>query len=1206
MDHVAQRTMPVTPTRGGALTAPNEIAPRAQSLTPATIATDSRLLSDFVLTNDILLDASALNPLAVFANAQGQSEALAIHADDGLLYHVYRDAGASGWNLQEVGGGMQVSEVVADRDHQDGAVKALFVGPQSEVYAIAQSTDGTWSAPQDVACQASNLGITGMFDAGAAMKTLAAYGVTADGHREIFIPAGGPQWGFLDYSDSLQSQPLQLIPSESGAWSLYAVIGGQLACTVVDFDVMGNPWTFPTEADGFEVKRLKQLVTIPGMTSILLALDADQLLWAIVPVSANTVSWLPVSNLTMSKACVTRRADDATKLQLYALDTDGHLWVIRQNYTTDEGMPVFYKQVPLGDNFVHIATPPNANTSAEFLGLDTGGALHHMFQDPATMRWTVAPVLQPAQSTPQNVSRYHTVATVYDANNLPVPNVTVTITPAAATSLWIDGATVYTAADQPVTGQTNAMGKVTVASPAFTLHPPALTFSVGAVSAPPVNPAKAVHAFLSGAQALNGMAPMDPQGTTLLNATVTDAHGNQEPLAPNLASIPDTAAQAKLAAKAATGIVNAMNYPLPGATAPVAGWALSLRDPLNPTFVTFATADELHAYRAAKRAAQPPSDDWSDVATFMGDVWHAIDTTFVQATDWTVDAINQVVDITIQIESDLVQLTNIAVHELADLVSMVQSIFAAIGAFIENVIEWLRAVFDWHDIWNTKLVFEHMFLGAIPALQFFIDKRAKVDAGTFFAGLKVKVESAFQDAQPYVQGKTFADVSQAPSPASALPAVGAQDAINPLDVLMRSAETMWVWGSIFHYLPGSKSLDFDPPVDLTGSIDTLSGQLADTLTDLQNAVNGTGLVTDMTAAYQDLDKFFHDVTHYQSGQSPSDIFNGKLVSDFLSLTLAFINVALDVLDVIVTAVLDLLDSMLGYLEDVLTHALDIPVLSWLYEQIQSENDSSQTPQKLSIIGLCALMLAAPATVSYKLASNNQAPFSDDDVQNILAWNFVAPGSGSARGVHTGVGGQPFLSPIASGVDKGLYMALCLSMAGLDVFLDGLNPPDLRQPTAPSSSDPAVTILNWADVVNSALLQIVSVPNDESWFGNDAENWIDGVWIAGWALPVVNAALLFPNIQKSLRSPEWGKVMLSVGGFAVMACGIAAAVKGTQATPPMKNGWDIANAILSPMDDAFQFLRLTCVEENTYTLSLWAKEGLNLVADVGAGVTNIPG
>jgi hypothetical protein len=58
-----------------------------------------------------------------------------------------------------------------------------------------------------------------------------------------------------------------------------------------------------------------------------------------------------------------------------------------------------------------------------------------------------------------------------------------------------------------------------------------------------------------------------------------------------------------------------------------------------------------------------------------------------------------------------------------------------------------------------------------------------------------------------------------------------------------------------------------------------------------------------------------------------------------------------------------------------------------------------------------------------------------------------------------------------------------------------------------------------------------------------------------------------------------------------------------ATPPTKNGWDLANAILSPMDNALQFLRLQSVEDSTDTLSLWAKMGLNVVTDLGAGVTN---
>ena len=81
MNQTATLNSPATRARARA---PQTGAQPAPALSPTTIAADSRLLSDYVLSDDILLDADATTPLAVFQNAQGRSEALAI----GLVHRV--------------------------------------------------------------------------------------------------------------------------------------------------------------------------------------------------------------------------------------------------------------------------------------------------------------------------------------------------------------------------------------------------------------------------------------------------------------------------------------------------------------------------------------------------------------------------------------------------------------------------------------------------------------------------------------------------------------------------------------------------------------------------------------------------------------------------------------------------------------------------------------------------------------------------------------------------------------------------------------------------------------------------------------------------------------------------------------------------------------------------------------------------------------
>lgn len=78
--------------------------------------------------------------------------------------------------------------------------------------------------------------------------------------------------------------------------------------------------------------------------------------------------------------------------------------------------------------------------------------------------------------------------------------------------------------------------------------------------------------------------------------------------------------------------------------------------------------------------------------------------------------------------------------------------------------------------------------------------------------------------------------------------------------------------------------------------------------DLQNAIDQSDLTTDLAKAYQSRKAFFNDVIQQPQG------FNDKMVSDFLSAMNAFVDVALDLLDIIATVVLDLIDLMLEGLQ----------------------------------------------------------------------------------------------------------------------------------------------------------------------------------------------------------------------------------------------------------------------------------------------------
>jgi hypothetical protein len=583
----------------------------------------------------------------------------------------------------------------------------------------------------------------------------------------------------------------------------------------------------------------------------------------------------------------------------------------------------------------------------------------------------------------------------------------------------------------------------------------------------------------------------------------------------------------------------------------------------------------------------------------MGDIWHAIQNGILSAVQWTVDLIHYTVDVTITFMNQAIAtLTDIAMDGIAGIVSVAQSIFAAIGAFVEELVAWLQAVFNWSDIWNTARVFEYLLVTAMPVFLTEVVQKGPTDAEHFFAGLKGQVDDMMGSARKQFQGQTVSSLAPADAARCArLPGAAApRTSTDVFGILMQSTETMWLWSNVFHYLP-DHTFDNVPSLDISDKVQAVNSIFQGSLGDLEDAIKESGLTTDMANAYYSLQAFFDDVINPPGGSSAGDVFNGKQVTDLLDAIQNLLHVAFDLLDLAADAVVQLLQTLIDGIATVLNATLDIPVVSWLYQEIQTAAGSKQ-PEALTIARLIALLLAAPATPIYKtMDANHRAPFDDNAVREILAWTPKLPGTTSLRAPGDDTS---FLPEALIDVQKALYGALSVVLAGLDTMTDGAS---LSKPSG-SSGMPSDTVLGWADVGVSALLQCLSIPDDEAWFETTAERWVDGVWLGGWVVPGLNAALLAPPIKDTLHSEEWGKIALSIAGAAMIGFGVAAAVQGMGAGED--NGWDIAAAILSPMDNALQFLTLQSLVDSTEGATLAGKLAVNVLADLGAGAATALG
>jgi len=120
---------------------------------PFSVADDSRMSEDYLLTDDVLVDASSSNPLAAARTADGRWTALAVVPGRGLVHVVPDQSSQSGWDLLPMPSGAAAAEVVAGLDGTQ--TSHAFYQDGAHTYHSSLGADGTWSAPDKLPASAS-------------------------------------------------------------------------------------------------------------------------------------------------------------------------------------------------------------------------------------------------------------------------------------------------------------------------------------------------------------------------------------------------------------------------------------------------------------------------------------------------------------------------------------------------------------------------------------------------------------------------------------------------------------------------------------------------------------------------------------------------------------------------------------------------------------------------------------------------------------------------------------------------------------------------------------------------------------------------------------------------------------------------------------------------------------------------------------------
>jgi hypothetical protein len=1126
--------------------------------TPYTAHQTSVLSEDLITTSDILVNAASRNPVAAFANPNrgGATEALIVSGGD--LCYVARDPdGDSGWVLNRLRDGLPAVEVAVGVQ-LGGAVHAFWQDGEATHHSQL-SPEGVWSAPERLPL-AADLAV-----AYAPNRTLVLYGRTPSGdlltvHQPSLVD---PAWRstVVALSGALSNARPSLVLTGPTSWTLAAAVQAEMALYTGQLGE-STPASGPKRVTTPEPVRELVYGHYRQGSVLFMFIDHKGALAGSVGTTADVRRFFDIPNSQLVTAAVV--PDPAGLLNAYGLDDLGRLWILHQKAWDSTGGPVFAPLIPMDAGLTSISVNTAPGAAAEVFGVDGGvGALRLLNQDPQTRTWSTGPVQESGgQGRVYRVPRYRCEVRLLDDNGNPVAGREVAVGAESAVQLWTGGRIVPATATRPATLTTNVFGRLSMSVLATTVHTPQLTLAAdGLVEPLRIAPNQAVQDYLAGTGDLPGLPRFDA-------ATLREAKVGDEWLAPALheKDPPLSAEDAVDGVRHTIAVGQAIQRgedPMVALTRlgnrPIAGFALDLRDRKRAGFRTFRTTEEVHEHLRNTAGPDGVEGFWDDVAAFIDDVWHGIERGAIALRGFVVDLANRTVSLAVQIGRDLVELSAVVIRGVKDAISVVHGILNVIGAAAAKVIEFLKALFSWNDIWDTKTALEEALTKTGPYLKEQIAEHGTAIVDEFFAGLRKKVTQGFDDVRGLYQlGTTFDDL------AGSAPAIGAGNrqarrarrpgrpvtALGAFDpASLDTAHNNWFLDKVLSYLgPGS-------PLPL---ISDLSRPIAD----LQAAVHG---------ARNELDKAIGDFQRdFLALLARPDEFGKLLVKTFLDLAEHVALAALAFADGVVKALLDTASLVAGTLDALWHTPVPVPPIVTLVEFIARAAHPSANPPVLTVGGLFCTIAAVPMTLAYKAAHGVHAQ--------------LFPGGRLPTAQH----GAALHDERSSWVFAGIVLQAMWTMfdAGMDL-----------------NEEPDIYVLNVTDVVVQVLLQVFTWPTGDGVpfrpvpLQTDAEKAVFANWMVSWTFPIVDAALLMVPAGSMFgrtiaRYSEPGKLFQSGVGALNLATGcIEISVAGE------KGGAAAAN-ILGPIPDFLQLLRLAWITDATGGISQIVKIVIDFFCGAG--------
>jgi hypothetical protein len=922
--------------------------------TPFQASWKSVMSQDVVGTTNILVDSTSSSPVAVFVNPKtSETEALVISNVGNAgrqLCHVARDLGTDGgWTLTPLFGGTQATQAAAGTAYADTSSATLYgfyIGDTGLNVTQLQADGSTWSSPQSIAGgDSSNLrvaysphGRLVLYGSNAAGDLVTAYQTAIDGPFTMTVCA---------MKGALAQGDFQLCMTDDSTWSTAA-------------NVNGKPYLFTGEIDQAKYSAMEQVTQFTGTleqivlgywsdqqnTLMYLLVDDDHALHVWASNDANSVTVArPIPNSKVVSA--TGHVDEQGSLNVYSIDDDQGLWVLHQsarNPWNDDGTPNWAPYIAIDKGVAAVVGDANPADVPALFALDAADfSLRFHAQDTLTSMWMSGAVLQ-ASAQSFEVVRFRTEINLIDANGNPLPHQPITVSVAdgdSASELWVAGTIYPVNSETEVQLATDATGKLTIAvlTTAGMVTPSLVLNTAGLAKPITIQPSEPVHNYLSGRGTLNptnpgGQLPVfDAAGGTLATATL---HG--KPLAPGAQS------NSTLAGTAASAIRNTALVGLGTPPLGIAGYAGSFGGTSGVEFTVFRTPAELQAHLALVRGGTAGELEGflDEISDFFGDVWEGIKNGIIAMSDFVVDIATKIANFTLQIGQEIAQGINLALKGLEQAAHFIAGVFSAVAAAIDNVIDWLKALFDFAAIWRTKMALEQALLAA-PAYIKALAQLGEKAADGWFSKQKDQVDAAFAAIEKSYAGQTFGGQTNWQQPGSGPSNQQIAGGASPAD-FTNNVHHNWLQDKVSSYSPehdgiGPDNSLHDPWVNFTAHVDASAGDFRDACVDFSKAVIDT---------IQD-PKSFGTVGLPYLLESVN-----KLVDAVLLLC-----------DAIVDAFMAIAELAMDSLETLFNTELDLGFLNTFWEWVAT-SAGYPDDSKLTMAALISLMAAFPCTVIYKL------------------------------------------------------------------------------------------------------------------------------------------------------------------------------------------------------------------------------------------------